>query len=91
MTTAFIGQPISRVDGRQKVTGVATYAAEFDVPGQAYAAIVRSTIANGRITSFDTAAAVSMDVMRPFATVLRTMAAAPGPARGTRRHTWRHR
>ena len=30
MTTAFIGQPVSRVDGRQKVTGGATYAAEFD-------------------------------------------------------------
>ena len=26
MTTAFIGQPVSRVDGRQKVTGTATYA-----------------------------------------------------------------
>ena len=57
MTTAVIGQPVSRVDGRQKVTGTATYAAEFDAPGQAYAAIVRSTIANGRITSFDSAAA----------------------------------
>ena len=33
MTTAFIGQPISRVDGRQKVTGRATYAAEFEVAG----------------------------------------------------------
>src|SRR5215212_3622545 len=57
MTTAVIGQPISRVDGRQKVTGSATYAAEFDEPGQAYAAIVRSTIANGRIGSIDSAAA----------------------------------
>ena len=57
MTTSFIGQPISRVDGRQKVTGRATYAAEFDVPGQAHGAIVRSTIANGRIASIDSAAA----------------------------------
>jgi xanthine dehydrogenase YagR molybdenum-binding subunit len=57
MTTAFIGQPISRVDGRQKVTGGATYAAEFHVPGLAHAAFVRSTIAKGRITSLDTAAA----------------------------------
>ena len=32
MITAFIGQPVSRVDGRQKVTGGATYAAEFEVP-----------------------------------------------------------
>ena len=57
MTTAFIGQPVSRVDGRQKVTGGATYAAEFDVPGQAHGAIVRSTVANGRIASIDSAAA----------------------------------
>ena len=57
MTTAFIGQPISRVDGRQKVTGGATYAAEFDVPGVAHGAIVRSTVAKGRIASIDSAAA----------------------------------
>jgi xanthine dehydrogenase YagR molybdenum-binding subunit len=57
MTTAFIGQPISRVDGRQKVTGGATYAAEFDVPGQAHGVIVRSTVASGRIASIDSAAA----------------------------------
>ena len=57
MTTAFIGQPVSRVDGRQKVTGGATYAAEFDVPGLAHGAIVRSTVANGRIASIDSAAA----------------------------------
>src|SRR3954471_25076864 len=57
MTTAFIGQPVSRVDGRQKVTGTATYAAEFNIPGQAYGAIVRSTVANGRIASIDSSIA----------------------------------
>jgi xanthine dehydrogenase YagR molybdenum-binding subunit len=57
MTATFIGQPISRVDGRQKVTGTARYAAEFDQPGQAYGVIVRSTVANGRILSIDSAAA----------------------------------
>ena len=57
MTTAFIGQPVSRVDGRQKVTGAAKYGAEFDVPGLAHGAIVRSTVANGRIGSIDSAAA----------------------------------
>ncbi|HEY4545322.1 MAG TPA: xanthine dehydrogenase family protein molybdopterin-binding subunit [Pedomonas sp.] len=57
MTTAVIGQPISRIDGRQKVTGRATYAAEFDVKDHAYGAIVRSTIACGRILAIDTAAA----------------------------------
>ena len=57
MTTAFIGQPVSRVDGRQKVTGRATYAAEFDVPGHAHGAIVRSAMAKGRIASIDSTAA----------------------------------
>ena len=57
MTTAFIGQPVSRIDGRQKVTGGATYAAEFDVEGQAFGVIVRSTIACGRIAAIDSTAA----------------------------------
>src|SRR3954449_6986146 len=57
MTTTFIGQPVSRVDGRQKVTGRATYAAEFDQPGQAHGVIVRSTVANGRIASIDSTGA----------------------------------
>src|SRR4051794_23439006 len=57
MSIAFIGQPVSRVDGRQKVTGQATYAAEFNQPNQAYAAIIRSTIAAGLITSIETTAA----------------------------------
>jgi xanthine dehydrogenase YagR molybdenum-binding subunit len=57
MTLTFIGQPVSRVDGRQKVTGSATYAAEFDIPGQAYGVIVRSAIAKGHIASIDGAEA----------------------------------
>ena len=57
MTARFIGQPVSRVDGRQKVTGAARYAAEFDVRGVAHAAVVRSTVAKGRLTFIETAAA----------------------------------
>ncbi|MPY74579.1 MAG: molybdopterin-dependent oxidoreductase [Alphaproteobacteria bacterium] len=57
MTTALIGQPISRVDGRRKVTGAATYVAEFQAPGLVHGAIVRSTVANGRIASIDSSAA----------------------------------
>ena len=57
MTTTFIGLPVNRVDGRQKVTGGATYAAEFNMPRMAHGAIVRSTVANGRIASIDGTAA----------------------------------
>ena len=32
MTTAHIGKPASRVDGRAKVTGAAQYAGEYPVP-----------------------------------------------------------
>jgi xanthine dehydrogenase YagR molybdenum-binding subunit len=52
-----VGQPISRVDGRRKVTGGARYTADISVPGTAHAAIVHSTIANGRTVSIDTTAA----------------------------------
>jgi xanthine dehydrogenase YagR molybdenum-binding subunit len=57
MTMDFIGRPVSRVDGRQKVTGAATYAAEFEVANLAHAAVVRSTVANGRIAAIDSATA----------------------------------
>ncbi len=49
-----IGQPASRVDGRAKVTGAACYAAEFAAPGLAYAALVLSTVAKGRIADIAT-------------------------------------
>jgi xanthine dehydrogenase YagR molybdenum-binding subunit len=52
-----IGQPISRIDGRLKVTGGARYTADVSVESIAHAAIAYSTIANGRIVSIDTAAA----------------------------------
>ncbi|SFM87299.1 xanthine dehydrogenase, molybdenum binding subunit apoprotein [Chitinophaga sp. YR627] len=51
------GKPISRIDGRLKVTGKATYAAEFNQPNMAYAFPVRATIAKGLIVSIDDAAA----------------------------------
>src|ERR1700730_12921696 len=52
-----IGHSLSRADGRLKVTGGARYTADIPVAGAAHAAIVHSTIANGRTVSIDTAAA----------------------------------
>jgi len=49
-----IGDPINRIDGRQKVTGGATYSAEWPIDGLAYGVIVQSTVAKGQITSMDT-------------------------------------
>jgi len=52
-----IGQPISRFDGRLKVTGAARYTADIRLADATHAAIVHSTIANGRTVSIDTTAA----------------------------------
>src|SRR5882724_7300793 len=57
---AYIGTPTSRADGRAKVTGAAKYAAEFNTPGLAYASVVSSTIAKGRILRIDTSAALRL-------------------------------
>src|SRR5690349_10906941 len=54
MTTNYIGQPISRVDGVAKVTGKAKYAAEHNLPDLAYGFVVSSAIAKGRITEIGT-------------------------------------
>ncbi len=48
-----MGTPVPRVDGPPKVTGAARYAAEFDLPTQAYAIIVTSTIGRGRIRAIE--------------------------------------
>jgi xanthine dehydrogenase YagR molybdenum-binding subunit len=52
-----VRQPISRAEGRLKVTGRTRYTADIPVAGAAHAAIVQSTIANGRTVSIDTTAA----------------------------------
>ena len=53
-----VGKPLDRVDGRQKVTGGALYAYEFEQgPTTAYGYVVEASIAKGQIRSIDTGAA----------------------------------
>ncbi|MCD7439484.1 xanthine dehydrogenase family protein molybdopterin-binding subunit [Streptomyces lincolnensis] len=54
---AAVGAPLSRVDGRLKVTGQAKYAADHDIDGVVHAVVVDSSVARGRITGIDTRAA----------------------------------
>ncbi|MBD2755218.1 xanthine dehydrogenase family protein molybdopterin-binding subunit [Spirosoma validum] len=62
-----IGKPISRVDGNEKVTGKAKYAAEFNVPDLTYGYVVSSAIAKGKITNIDASDALSLDgVLKVF-------------------------
>jgi len=65
-----IGKALDRVDGRLKVTGGAKYASELPITNPAYAVLVTSTIAKGRVTSMDTSAAERapgvLKVLTPF-------------------------
>ncbi|WP_438277095.1 xanthine dehydrogenase family protein molybdopterin-binding subunit [Nitrobacter sp.] len=58
--TSYIGKATSRVDGRDKVTGAARYAAEFGAPDLAYASLVTSPIARGRLKQLDVTAALKV-------------------------------
>ena len=55
-----VGQRVPRVDAVEKVTGRARYTADIVRPRQVYAAIVRATIARGRVTRLDTAPALAI-------------------------------
>jgi len=63
-TTSPIGRDTPRIDGPLKVSGTAHYASDFHFPGLLYAVPVEATIANGRITKLDTAAAEKMPGVR---------------------------
>ncbi|GGH23486.1 dehydrogenase [Alsobacter metallidurans] len=64
-----MGQPLTRRDGVLKVTGAAPYAADSKVEGLLHAVLAVSTIARGRVTHLDVAAAKAhpgvVDVMTP--------------------------
>jgi CO/xanthine dehydrogenase Mo-binding subunit len=61
-TVAFrvIGQPTPRVDGFDKVTGRARYAADFTLPGTLWGKALHSPHAHARILRIDTSAAERM-------------------------------
>lgn len=63
MKTAYIGKPTSRVDGPEKVTGAAKYAAEFTAPDLTYGVVVSSGITKGRIKAIDTSRALAVEGM----------------------------
>jgi xanthine dehydrogenase YagR molybdenum-binding subunit len=70
-----IGKPLDRVDGPRKVTGTATYAAEYVLENMAHGVLVGAGIGHGRIVSIDTAAVATLpgviDVITDFKTFLK--------------------
>lgn len=59
-TTTLVGSDVGRIEGLDKVTGRARYAAEFSFAELAYGSIVQSTIVRGSVVTVDTDAALAM-------------------------------
>jgi len=55
-----IGKPLGRVDGAEKVTGTARYAADIILPGTLYGMSLKSPYAHARIKRIDTTAAKAL-------------------------------
>ena len=51
---SFIGQPVERVDGREKAMGEAQFLRDLKIPGMLYGKILRSPYPHARILSIDT-------------------------------------
>ena len=66
-----VGKPLDRVDGPKKVSGSATYAAEYHFDDLAYGVLVSATIGSGKVRSIGVDAARAMpgviDVVIDFA------------------------
>ena len=60
LTKFGIGQPVQRSEDPKLVRGEGRYTDDISVPGQAYAVMVRSSVAHGVIRGIDTAAAKAM-------------------------------
>ena len=54
MARKLIGDPIDRIDGKDKVSGRAKYSGDIKLPGMLHGVLVMSTIASGRIRDIDT-------------------------------------
>ncbi|MPQ99290.1 molybdopterin-dependent oxidoreductase [Modestobacter sp. I12A-02628] len=64
-----MGQGLVRRDGVAKVRGTATYAFETPAERPAHCALVQATVARGRVTAIDTAAAEALDGVLAVVTV----------------------
>ena len=60
LTKFGIGQPVLRTEDPTLVRGEGRYTDDINLPGQAYAVMVRSSVAHGVIRGIDTAAAKAM-------------------------------
>src|SRR5215204_2465544 len=68
MNLKFVGRPISRVDGPDKVSGNTVYTADVQLPGMLWGKCLRSPYAHARIISINTEAAKKVKGVRAVLT-----------------------
>ncbi|MGN6374145.1 MAG: xanthine dehydrogenase family protein molybdopterin-binding subunit [Sphingomonas sp.] len=70
-----IGKPFDRIEGPLKVSGRATYAAEYDIDDLAYGFLVRATIPHGKLVKVDADSVLKLpgviEVVTDFDTFIR--------------------
>ena len=65
-----VGKSLQRIDGVDKVTGSAKYAADIKLENMLHAKLLRSPHAHARVTHIDTSAAEKLPGVRAVATIL---------------------
>ncbi|HEV8719238.1 MAG TPA: xanthine dehydrogenase family protein molybdopterin-binding subunit [Candidatus Binatia bacterium] len=60
MAYKFVGKPIPRLEGAEKVSGKLHYAADVEIPGALWAKILRSPMPHARIGKIDTSQAAQL-------------------------------
>ena len=68
-TRIAVGKPLPRIDGIDKVTGSAKYAADIKLKNMLHAGLLRSPHAHARVKHIDTAAAENLPGVRAVATI----------------------
>ena len=65
-----VGKPIKRIDGIDKVTGIAKYATDITLDNMLHAKLFRSPHAHAKVTHIDTTAAEKLPGVKAVATIL---------------------
>src|SRR5215470_7469873 len=68
MAFKFVGKPIPRVEGAEKVSGRTPYAADVEIPNGLWAKLLRSSLPHARILKVDTSKATKLPGVRAVIT-----------------------
>ena len=68
MAFKFVGKPIPRLEGAEKVSGKTRYAADVEIPNGLWAKLLRNSLPHARILKVDTSKATKLPGVRAVIT-----------------------